>query len=118
MIRRGDICLVDWSPGRGSGRRGVRPAVVLQNDVGNLNSPTTIIAAVSTAPGRPYPFHVALKAAESGLEQDSVVHLEQIVTVDQTRLVRKVGVVPASRLRDVARAIHHSLDLTECGGVR
>ncbi len=117
MIARGEVYLVGWSPARGSDQSGVRPAVILQNDVGNRFSSTTIVAAISTRFRRPYPFHVAIRAAESGLPEDSVVKLDQILTVDQGRLVRRVGVLPQERMREVARAIHHSLDLTERGGV-
>lgn len=117
MIRRGDIWLVDWSPARGSEQSGCRPALTIQNDVGNEHSPTTIVAAISTRVKKAYPFHVLLSKDESGLPEDSVVKLEQIMTVDKTRLVRRMGTVPASRMVDVSRAIHHSLHLTECGGV-
>ena len=117
MIARGEVYLVDWSPARGSEQSGMRPAVILQNDVGNRFSSTTIVAAISTRFRRPYPFHVAIGAAESGLPEDSVVKLDQVLTVDQGRLVRRVGVLSQERMREVARAIHHSLALTECGGV-
>lgn len=117
MIRRGEIWLVDWNPARGSEQAGLRPALVIQNDIGNEHSPTTIVAALSTKAKRPYPFHVLLTREETGLHEDSVVKLEQIMTVDKARLVRRLGVVPSNRMVDVSRAIHHSLHLTECGGV-
>ena len=113
MIQRGEIYLVDWNPARGSEQAGIRPALVIQNDIGNRYSPTTIVAAISSAPARGYPFHVRISPEESGLPQDSVVKLEQIMTVSKERLVRKLGELPEARMAEVDQAIHRSLGLRD-----
>ena len=111
MTKRGEIYYVDWSPGRGSEQSGVRPALIIQNDLGNQSSPTTVVAAVSTQRRRAYPFQVAISARESDLPQDSIVKCEQIQTVDQLRLGRLAGVLAEDKMREVAIALHRSLDL-------
>ena len=111
MVRRGEIYYVDWSSGRGSEQTGARPALIIQNDIGNQFSPTTIVAAISTQRRRPYPFHVAITAQESGLPQDSLVKCEQVQTVDQARLGRLVGSLSRERMQEVDLAIHRSLGL-------
>lgn len=109
-VKRGDIWWLDWSLGRGSEQRGRRPALVIQNDVGNLHSPTTIVAAVSTS-GRPFPFIVALPTSESGLARESYVNLAQILTIDKSRLLEKAGQLGGERMEEVDRAIAVSLGL-------
>ncbi len=111
MVRRGEIYYVDWSPGRGSEQVGVRPALVVQNDVGNLHSPTTIVAAISTRRVRPYPFHVNVSPQQSGLARDSVIKCQQVQTIDQSRLGRMVGTLSSDKMRDVDLALHRSLGL-------
>lgn len=81
--KKGEIYLIDWSPARGSEQEGFRPALVVQNDVGNKYSPTTIVAAISTNVTKKYPFHVHLMPEESGLKEPSVVKLEHIMTIDK-----------------------------------
>lgn len=111
-MKRGEIHLVDWSPGRGSEPTGLRPALVLQNDIGNKYSATTIVAAVTTASGKTYPFQVHLEPGESGLLKPSTVLLEQILTVDKRRLVKKIGQISPEKLYEVEKAIHNSLGLS------
>lgn len=111
MVRRGEIYYVDWSIGRGSEQAGIRPALIIQNDVGNQFSPTTIVAAVSTSRGSTYPFQVLVASQESGLPRDSVVKCEQIQTIDQSRLGRLVGELGKQRLEEVDVALHRSLGL-------
>jgi len=112
MVRRGEIYYVDWSPGRGSEQIGIRPALIIQNDIGNRFSPTTIVAAVSTRQRRPYPFHVNITAQESGLPQDSMVKCEQIQTIDQTRLGRLAGALSEQKMQEVDLALKRSMGLT------
>lgn len=115
MIRRGEIHWVDWSPARGSEQAGIRPALVIQNDIGNRHSRTTIVVAISTSvPDKPYPFHVRIAPEESGLAALSIVKCEQILTIDTTRLVKPAGRLSEDRMREVVRAIHHSLGFS-CG---
>ncbi|MEW6425242.1 MAG: type II toxin-antitoxin system PemK/MazF family toxin [Bacillota bacterium] len=110
-VRRGDVFLVDFNPARGSEQAGYRPAVIVQNDVGNRYSPTVIIAAVTTAGGKTYPFLVRLKAGEGGLERESTVNAAQILTIDKSRLVKKLGSLSAEKISEVNRALKVSLDL-------
>jgi len=110
-IKRGEIYWVDWSPSRGSEQSGLRPALVVQNDVGNKFSPTTIVAALTTAIEKPYPFLVKVTAKESGLPKDSTVNLAVILTVDKTRLRNKCGELSEARMLQVNEAIKASLGL-------
>jgi mRNA interferase MazF len=110
-IRRGDIWWVDFDPVRGSEHGGTRPALVLQNDIGNRISPVTIVAAITTQFRRPYPFHVAVTPDESGLDEPSLILLNQLRTVDKARLLRRVGHLSPQRMLDVERAIKHSLGM-------
>lgn len=111
MIKRGEIYWVDWSPGRGSEQRGLRPALVIQNDRGNQYSPNTIVAAITTAPAKPYPFIVLITASESGLPKDSSVDLASIMTIDKTRLGDKCGELSLAKMAEVDNAIKKSLGL-------
>jgi len=111
QCRRGDIYLVDWSPGRGSEQTGRRPALVIQNDIGNRYSPTTIVAACTTAAVKAYPFIVHVSAKESGMGKDSSVNLAQIMTVERNRLERKVGELSGERMLEVDRALENSLGI-------
>ena len=111
MVRRGEIYLVDWSPGRGSEQSGIRPALVIQNDLGNQFSATTIVAAISTQWRRVYPFQVLISALENGLPQDSIVKLELIQTIAQTRLGRLMGTLNTTKMPEIDQAILRSLGL-------
>ena len=110
-IRCGDIFLVDFNPARGSEQAGYRPAVIIQNNVGNRYSPTVIIAVVTTAAGKNYPFLVRLEAGEGGLERESAVNAAQILTVDKSRLVKKLGALSSEKMDEVNQVLKISLDL-------
>lgn len=110
-VKRGEIYWVDWNPGRGSEQSGLRPALVIQNDVGNKFSPTTIIAAITTVPEKPYPFMAGITASESGLPRDSMINLAAILTIDQTRLGDKCGELSQTKMAEVDEAIKTSLAL-------
>lgn len=110
-VKRGQIYWVDWNPARGSEQSGLRPALVVQNDVGNRFSPTTIVAALTTAIEKPYPFLVKVTATESGLPKDSSINLAAIMTVDKTRLTRNCGELSRARMLEVDEAIKASLGL-------
>lgn len=111
--KKGEIYLVDWSPARGNEQEGCRPALIIQNDIGNKYSPTTIVAAISTNITKKYPFHVHLMPEESGLNEPSVVKLEHIMTIDKSRLIKKIGNVNVEKIREIERAIHISFGLQE-----
>ena len=109
-VKRGEIYWVDWNPARGSEQRGMRPALVIQNDIGNKYG-TTIIAACSTAPEKSYPFVVQLLEGEGGLPKQGSVNLSRILTVDVSRLLDKIGELGEDRMAEVDKAIKISLSL-------
>ena len=90
-IKRGDIFYADLSPVVGSEQGGVRPVLIVQNDVGNKFSPTVIAAAITSRQGKAsLPTHIEVNAHDCGLAKDSVVLLEQVRTIDKSRLKEKV----------------------------
>lgn len=103
--------MVNFNPGRGSEQQGIRPALVIQNDIGNQYAATTIVAAISSTI-KIYPVTVPLKTGEGGLKQKSMVNLAQILTIDKTRLQRKLGTLPPESAIRVNAAIRISLDLS------
>ena len=108
--RRGEIYEVNWNPARGSEQAGIRPALVIQNDIGNAAAPTTIVVAVtSKRPSKPYPFVVEL--ADASLPKASFANCAQIYTIDKTRLGQKMGVAPAAVMQRVDEALRVSLQL-------
>lgn len=110
-IKRGEIYWIDWSDGKGSEQAGERPALIIQNDVGNKMSPTTIIASMTTAPNKEYPFLVKFNKEESGLEKDGTVDLAAIMTIDKARLLDKCGQLNSRKMSEVDEAIKISLAL-------
>lgn len=111
-IKRGEIYDVDWTPGRGSEQAGLRPAIVVQNDIGNALATTTIVAAITSRPQPTYPFHVFIASEESGLPFPSTVKLQQIMTIDKRRLGRRRGVLGPKKMAEVDQAIRVSLGLS------
>jgi mRNA interferase MazF len=112
MVRRGEIYWLQLTSGIGSEQTGRRPVLIIQNDVGNQFSPTTIVAAItSQLRRRSYPFHVPFTPQDSGLPLDGTVLCEQIQTVDQTRLGDLAGALHTSKLQEVDQALHRSLGL-------
>jgi len=114
LPRRGEIWLVDWSPGRGSEQAGKRPALIVQNEHGNLSEryPNTIVVTISTK-GRDLPFHVLIrKSKTNGLRADSYAKCEQILTISKSRLVGKPwGHVTVEETSAVEDALKLSLSL-------
>ena len=109
-MKRGDIYRADLDPVVGSEQGGVRPVVIIQNDTGNLYSPTVIVAAVTSRRKKPsLPVHVRITAEESGLRRDSVVLLEQVRTLEKTRLTRYLGSLGEDAMRRIDRALGLSL---------
>ena len=91
-VRRGDIYYADLSPVIGSEQGGVRPVLIVQNDVGNKYSPTVIAAAITSQKDKTkLPTHIQVNAEESGLSKDSIVLLEQVRTIDKRRLKERMG---------------------------
>ena len=111
--KRGDVYLVNLDPTIGSEIKKTRPAVIIQNDVGNQYSPGTIVALITSGDGALYPVEVDVKSPEGGLDKDSLVLLNQIRTVDQRRLVKRLGQIDKTTIRKVDQAIMISLGLVE-----
>ncbi len=112
--RRREIYLVDFDPARGREIKKTRPALVIQNDIGNQYSATTIVAAITARiSDRPYPVEVLLEAERTGLKVRSTVRLDQIRTVDKERLSRRLGSVGAATMQLVDQAIQVSLGLVD-----
>ncbi|WP_031517916.1 type II toxin-antitoxin system PemK/MazF family toxin [Desulfofalx alkaliphila] len=113
-MKRGDIFYADLSPVVGSEQGGTRPVLILQNDIGNQYSPTTIVAAITSQIAKAkLPTHVEISGAVSGLNKDSVVLLEQLRTIDKSRLQQRVSSLNDELMAEVARAIEISLGLIE-----
>ncbi len=110
LIKRGEIYYADLSPVVGSEQGGVRPVLVIQNDVGNKFSPTVIVAAITSQLSKAkIPTHVELSAKEYKLPKDSVVLLEQIRTIDKRRLKEKISALDNQKMRAINLAILVSL---------
>ncbi|MBQ7173586.1 MAG: type II toxin-antitoxin system PemK/MazF family toxin [Clostridia bacterium] len=111
-IKRGDIYYADLSPVVGSEQGGLRPVLIIQNDVGNRYSPTVIAAAITSRLGKTkLPTHIGIYASEVGLTKDSVILLEQVRTLDKRRLKEKMGHLDERQMRDVNTAISISFGL-------
>ncbi|MFA7636940.1 MAG: type II toxin-antitoxin system PemK/MazF family toxin [Monoglobales bacterium] len=114
VVKRGDIFFADLSPVVGSEQGGVRPVLIVQNDVGNKYSPTIIAAAITSQINKAkLPTHIEISAEEYGLTKDSVILLEQIRTIDKRRLKDKIGRLDDDLMSVVNEAISISFGLTE-----
>ena len=127
-VKRGEIYWVEFDPVKGSEQSGLRPALVVQNDVGNEHSPTTIVAAITrTLPPVPYPFIVVIEPEESGLPERSAVNCAQLATIQQLpptgrlcpprgeRAVRPIGRLSPTKMTEVERALCYSLAIGSIG---
>lgn len=123
-VKRGEIYWVEFDPVKGSEQGGLRPALVVQNDVGNRHSPTTVVVAITRSlPPQPYPFVVVIEPQESGLPERSAVNCAQIATIQQSgpgsRLrapsgetaVRPIGQLGPVKLAEVDNALKYNLGL-------
>lgn len=114
VVKRGDIFFADLSPVVGSEQGGVRPVLIVQNDVGNKYSPTIIAAAITSQINKAkLPTHIEISAEEYGLTKDSVILLEQIRTIDKRRLKDKIGRLDDGLMSTVNEAISISFGLTD-----
>lgn len=115
-IKRGDIYYADLSPVVGSEQGGVRPVLIIQNDMGNKHSPTVIAAAITSRMGKTkLPTHIEVYAQRAGLARDSVVLLEQLRTLDKRRLKEKMGHLDEVTMGEIDAAIAVSLGLAPHG---
>ena len=112
MIARGDIYFAELNPVQGSEQGGVRPVLIIQNDIGNTYSPTTIILAITSQINKAkLPTHVELPALESGLRRDSVILAEQMRTIDKSRLKQKVAELNSPTMERIENAVAVSIGL-------
>lgn len=112
MIKRGEIYFAQLNPVVGSEQGGIRPVLVVQNDIGNQYSPTTIVLAITSQINKAkLPTHVELKAKTYGMERDSVVLAEQIRTIDKGRLKQRLSMLNEETMHKVDKAIEVSLGL-------
>ena len=113
VVKRGDIFYADLSPVVGSEQGGVRPVLVVQNDVGNKFSPTVIISAITSQINKAkLPTHIEITADEYGLAKDSVILLEQIRTIDKKRLKERIGRLDDELMQMLDDALTISFGLT------
>ena len=111
-IKKGDLYFADLSPVTGSEQGRIRPVLVVQNDVGNKYSPTIIVAAVTSRRNKAdLPTHVEIAADGNGLSKNSVILLEQLRTIDKTRLKERIGTIDRNRLPEVNEALSVSLGI-------
>lgn len=120
-VKRGDIYYADLSPVVGSEQGGMRPVLIVQNDVGNKFSPTVIAAAITSQREKAQlPTHIQLSSQSCGLQKDSVVLLEQVRTIDKKRLKEKMGRIDEVSMSEIDRALSISFGLgetTKTGGI-
>ncbi|MEG1686439.1 MAG: type II toxin-antitoxin system PemK/MazF family toxin [Angelakisella sp.] len=120
-VKRGDIYYADLSPVVGSEQGGMRPVLIVQNDVGNKFSPTVIAAAITSQREKAQlPTHIQLSSQSCGLQKDSVVLLEQVRTIDKKRLKEKMGRIDEVSMGEIDRALSISFGLgetTKTGGI-
>lgn len=113
-IKRGDVYYADLNPVVGSEQGGIRPVLVIQNDIGNKYSPTVIIAAITSKIDKAkLPTHVEIDSTTSSLDRDSVILLEQIRTIDKKRLKRHVTHLGDKIVEEVNKALEISIGLVE-----
>lgn len=111
-VKRGEIYYADLSPVVGSEQGGVRPVLIVQNDVGNKYSPTVIAAAITSQKDKAkLPTHISINAAQCGLSRDSIVLLEQVRTIDKRRLREKMGELNYNEMHNIDNAISVSFGL-------
>lgn len=116
MVRRGDIYYADLSPVVGSEQGGVRPVLIVQNDIGNRHSPTVIAAAITSQKDKAkLPTHIPVRADSCGLTKDSIVLLEQIRTIDKRRLKDKMGTLDTTSMTQINNALQISFGLEAQG---
>ena len=112
IVKRGDIYYADLSPVVGSEQGGIRPVLVIQNDIGNKYSPTVIAAAITSQINKAkMPTHIELAAKDYGLNKDSEILLEQIRTIDKRRLREKIGRIDDRLMASVNNALSISFGL-------
>ncbi len=112
IIKRGDVVLTDLEPVKGSEQGKTRPCLVIQNDLGNRASPTTIVAAITSKTEKEYPFTVFVQKGDGNLSEDSLVLCNHLRTISiEHRIAKKIGTLSPSAMRKVDEALKTSLAL-------
>lgn len=115
-IKRGDIYYADLSPVVGSEQGGLRPVLIVQNDIGNKYSPTVIAAAITSQRSKAdLPTHIRINASNCGISKDSIVLLEQVRTLDKQRLKEKMGSLDDNTMNSIDKALSVSFGLNITG---
>lgn len=110
IVMRGEVWYADLSPSKGSEQGGMRPVLVIQNNIGNKHAPTTIVAPItSRLTKKLLPTHIALPKGEGELKAESIVLLEQIRVVDKQRLLQKLGALSSQKILEVDEAVKISV---------
>ncbi len=114
LVRKGDIFLANLEPIKGSEQGGIRPVLIIQNDISNKHSPVTIIAAITSKIfEKEFPTNIFLLKKDSKLDKDSTIMLNQIRTIDKSRLIKKIGSLNNYLMNKVDLALKISLDLNK-----
>lgn len=111
MIKRGEIYLANLDPVIGSEQSGIRPVLIIQNDIGNRYSPTVIVLAITSKPKKLIPTHVSIQKNIEGIEKDSIILVEQVRTIDKERLIKKLGTLDFRKMQEVKKALKLSLNI-------
>ena len=111
--KRGEVYYVNFDPTIGVEIKKTRPALIIQNDIGNMHSQATIVAAITSTDREVFPYEVSLKAGEGGLQKDSIVLLNQIRTIDKKRLGKRIGTISSESIKKVDKAIEISIGLAK-----
>ena len=115
-VHRGEVFYADLSPVVGSEQGGIRPVLIIQNEIGNRHSPTVIAAAITSRQDKNrLPTHISVRADRCGLAKDSIILTEQIRTLDKRRLRERAGVIPPDDMRRVDEALGVSMGLESPG---
>lgn len=111
-IKRGDIFYAELNAGCGSEQSGTRPVIIVQNNVGNYHSPTVIVAVITSKMKKNMPTHIVIQSGEGNLSRTSTVLLEQLMTIDKSRLIRYIGSVKDQTMEEINQAMLVSLGLS------
>ena len=111
VVKRGDVFYADLSPVIGSEQDGIRPVVIIQNNLGNKYSPTVIVLPITTKFKSNLPTHIPIKKGKAGLLKDSVILIEQVRTLDKSRLKERIGSLDNKTLEKVKNALKISLSI-------
>lgn len=112
-IQRGDIFYADLNPAIGSEQGGIRPVIVVQNDVGNYYSPTIIVTVLTTKTKKCLPTHINIHKGDGNISADSTILLEQLRTIDKNRLKQYIGNISKSTMNEIDNAMLISLGLLQ-----